>query len=168
MRRFKNFYLWNVVEKFLKKWLNFGDLGPGPRALSSNSNFTVNVLLIPKLHTSFGKNWPFQEVKNVWILTNGDERLRIDTNCNRSQVSASCYLKNKTVKEGVHLKSNQTARNVTNKNQMLQMPQVDILLLYKITSLSVIFTYYLFMKISKQYTVSFVLPLNLNERWILI
>lgn len=139
-------------------------LGPCRAIVTLQLTFFSSQSFIPR----FGKNWPFQEVKNVWILTNGDERLRTDTNCNRSQVSASCYLKNKTVKEGVHLKSNQTARNVTNKNQMLQMPQVDILLLYKITSLSVIFTYYLFMKISKQYTVSFVLPLNLNERWILI
>lgn len=54
----------------------------------------------------------------------------------------------KTIKEVVHLKSDQTAPNVTIMNLMLQMHQVDILLLCKLTTLPVIFTYYLLKKIS--------------------
>lgn len=74
-------------------------------------------------------------------------------------MNASGDLKSKAVKEGVHCKSNQTAKNVKNNNLMLQMLQVDTLTVYQLYTL-VNFS----RKSQKQYTVSFVLRINLNVR----
>lgn len=104
-----------------------------------------------KHHTSFDRYWPCileEKVQNVLLLTNDDGRPRTDNNWSRSPEVLRGSKKVKPVTEEVHLKSNQTTQNYKNKNLMLQMPQVDILILHKINSLSVIYTCYFFKKIT--------------------
>lgn len=62
LRRFKKLKITTFqmckVDKLWRKWLNFRDLDPVPRALWSISYFTVYVLFTLKHHTWLEKNWP--------------------------------------------------------------------------------------------------------------